>query len=79
MFYEDIRIKQYLSDISIFLLSILYNSKFILMATPLKTNAVVMVVNCTIKYYKMFKMVKTSTLILMQLQQVLAPLLAHAY
>ena len=42
-FYEEIRPKQDLSYISICLLhvSILYNSKFILMATFLGTNAVV--------------------------------------
>ena len=41
MFYEDIRTKQDLSYISICSLSILYNSEFILMATSLKTNAVI--------------------------------------
>ena len=41
MFYGEIRTKQYLSDISICLLSILYNSKFILMAMSLGTSAVV--------------------------------------
>ena len=48
MFYEDIRTKQDLSYISICLLSILYNSKFILMATSLETNFVVVTrVHCT--------------------------------
>ena len=41
MFYEEIRTKQNLSYISICPLSILYNSKFVLMTTPLGTNAVV--------------------------------------
>ena len=41
MFYEEIRTKQDLSYISICSLSILYNSKFILMVMSLKTNAVV--------------------------------------
>ena len=41
MFYEEIRTKQDLSYISICSLSILYNSKFILMATSLGTNAVI--------------------------------------
>ena len=40
MFYEEIRTKQDLSYISICSLNILYNSKFILMATSLGTNAV---------------------------------------
>ena len=41
MFYEEIRTKQNLSYISICSLSILYNSKFILMAMSLGTNDVV--------------------------------------
>ena len=41
MFYEEIRIKQGFSYISFCLLRILYNSEFILMATSLGTNAVV--------------------------------------
>ena len=41
MFYEEIRIKQGLSYISFCPLRILYNSEFILMATSLGTNAVV--------------------------------------
>ena len=45
MFYEEIRIKQGLSYIS---LRILYNTKFILMATFLGTNAVVVTrVHCS--------------------------------
>ena len=49
MFYEEIRIKQDLSYISICSLSILYNSKFILMATSLGTNAVIVTrVHCII-------------------------------
>ena len=40
MFYEEIRIKQGLSYISFCLLRIVYNSKFIIMATSLGTNAV---------------------------------------
>ena len=48
MFYEEIRIKQWLSYILFCSLRILYNSKFILMATFFKTNAVVvMKVHCT--------------------------------
>ena len=47
MFYEEIKAKQDLSYISICSLSILYNSKFILMATALGTNAAyVMRVHC---------------------------------
>ena len=41
MFYEEIIIKQDLSHTSFFPLRILYNRKFILMATSLGTNAVV--------------------------------------
>ena len=41
MFYEEIGIKQDLSYTSLCPLRILYNSKFILMATSLGTNAVV--------------------------------------
>ena len=41
MFYEEIRTKQDLSYISICSLSILFNSKFFLMATCLETNVVV--------------------------------------
>ena len=41
MFYEEITIKQGLSYISFWPLRILYNIKFILMATSLGTNAVV--------------------------------------
>ena len=41
MFCEEIRIKQGLVYISICSLSILYNSKFLLMTTSLGTNAVV--------------------------------------
>ena len=41
MFYEEIRIKQGLPYISFCPLKILYNSKFIIMATSLGTNAVV--------------------------------------
>ena len=41
MFHEEIRIKQGLSYISFCPLRILYNSKFIRMATALGTNAVV--------------------------------------
>ena len=49
MFYEEIRIKQGLSYISFCPLRILYNSKFIIMATSLGTNAVVIMgVHCTI-------------------------------
>ena len=41
MFYEEIRIKQGLSYISFCPFRILYNSKFILMATSLGTNGVI--------------------------------------
>ena len=41
MFYEEIRIKQGVSYISFCPLKTLYNSKFILMATSMGTNAVV--------------------------------------
>ena len=47
MLYEEIRTKQDLSYISICSLSILYNSKFILMTTSLGPNAVVVMrVHC---------------------------------
>ena len=49
MFYEEIRTKQDLSYISVCLFSILYNSKLVLMALSLGTNAVVIRrVHCTI-------------------------------
>ena len=41
MFYEEIRIKQGVSYIPFCPLRILYNSKFILMATSLRTNVAV--------------------------------------
>ena len=41
MFYEEIRIKQSLSNIPFCSLRILYNSKFIIKATSLGTNDVV--------------------------------------
>ena len=41
MLYEEIKTKQDLSYISICSLSVLYNSKYILMATSLGANAVV--------------------------------------
>ena len=41
MFYEEIKTKQYRSYISIFSLSILYNSKFVLMSTSSGANAVI--------------------------------------
>ena len=48
MFCEEIRIKQGISYISFCPLRVLYNSKFMLMATSLVTNAViVMRVHCT--------------------------------
>ena len=51
MFYEEIRIKQGLSYISFCPLRILYNSEFILMATFLGKNAVVVTrVNCKWRY-----------------------------
>ena len=50
MFYDEIRIKQGLSYISFCQLRILYNSKFILMALSLETNAVVVTrVHCIVK------------------------------
>ena len=50
MFFEEIRTKQELSYISVCSLSILYSSKFILMATSLVTNAIVVKrVHCTCK------------------------------
>ena len=42
MFYEEIRMKQGLSYISFCPLRILYNNKFIIMATSLGTNAIVL-------------------------------------
>ena len=54
MFYEEIRTNQDLSYISICSLSILYNSKFIVMAISLETNAVVVTsvhyITCAIIY-----------------------------
>ena len=41
MFYEETRIKQGPSYVSVCPFRILYNSKFILMATSLGTNAVI--------------------------------------
>ena len=41
MFYQEIRIKQGLSNMSFCPLRILYNSQFIIMATSSGTNAVV--------------------------------------
>ena len=53
MFYGDIRTKQDLSYISICSLSILYNSKFIILATSLGTNAVVVTrVHCIIDAFE---------------------------
>ena len=50
MFYRETRTRQDLSYIAICTLSILYNSKFILMATSLGTNAVVVTrVHCIFK------------------------------
>ena len=52
MFYEEIRIKQSVSYILFCPLRILYNSKFIIMATFLGTNAiVVMWVHCICSSY----------------------------
>ena len=52
MFFKEIRTKQDLFYISTFSLSILYNSKFILMAMSLGTNAVVLTrVHCIYIYY----------------------------
>ena len=49
MFYEEIRIKQDLSYIPFCPLRILYSSKFIIMASSLGTNAVVVTrVQCSI-------------------------------
>ena len=49
MFSEEVRIKQGLSQVSFCSLKILYNSKFILMASSFGTNAViVMMVQCSI-------------------------------
>ena len=50
MFCEEKRIKQGLSYISFCPLRILYNSKFIIMATFFGTNAVVMRVHCGSRY-----------------------------
>ena len=51
MFYEEIRTKQGLSYIPICSLSSLYNSKFILMAMSLGTNAVVVTrVHCIARH-----------------------------
>ena len=50
--FEEIRIKQCLSNISFCPLRILYNSNFILMATSLGTNAVVVTrVHCNTSKY----------------------------
>ena len=51
MFYEEIRIKQCVSYISLCQLRILYNRKFILMATYLGTNAVIVTRDhCTLSH-----------------------------
>ena len=58
MIYEEIRTKQGISYISFCPLRILYNSKFIIMATFMGTNAVVVTrVHCTLKYMTMWKCV----------------------
>ena len=55
MFCEETRIKQVLSYISFCALRILYNSKFVLMATSLGTNAViVMRVYCIFIFVNVF-------------------------
>ena len=51
MFYEEIKIKQGPSYISFCPLRILYNRKFILMATSLGTNAVIVTRDHYIKVY----------------------------
>ena len=53
MFYEEVRIKQGLSNISFSPLRILYNSKFIIMATSFGSNAVVLMRgHCTINFQR---------------------------
>ena len=55
MFYEEIRTKQDISNISVCSLIILYNSKFLLMARSLGTNAViVMRVHCILEVRQFF-------------------------
>ena len=63
MFYEEIRIKQGPSYISFCPLRVLYNSKFILMATSLGTNAVVLPrVHCTMSdFLAKFQRLQAST------------------
>ena len=56
MFNEKIKIKQSLSYISFCPLRILYNSKFISMATSLETNAVVVTrVHCIFGFVRCFR------------------------
>ena len=65
MFYEEMRTKQDLSYISICSLSILFNSKFILMATSLETNGVdVTRVHCTVQTAKKKKKKQQKTVII---------------
>ena len=62
MFYEEIRTKTNLSYISFCSLSSLYNSKFILMATSLGTNTVVVTrVRCTTKKAENLQGVSSAT------------------
>ena len=64
MFYEEIRIKQGLSYISFCPLRILYISKFIIMATFLGTNAVVVTrVHCiTVEFVRFFSLINSDKL-----------------
>ena len=56
MLHEEIRTKQDLSYISIYSLSILYNSKFVLMAKSLRRNAgFVTRIHCKLKTQRLMK------------------------
>ena len=64
MFYEEIRIKQGLSNISFCPLRILYSCKFIIMATSSRTNAVVVtrVHDITILHVILYAIISQSTM-----------------
>ena len=76
MFYEEIRTKQDLSYIPICSLAILYNSKIILVASFLGTNAVVVIrvhcifLLCFSMKYKDFSVKSNSTFSLFQMMKI---------
>ena len=79
MFYEEIRTKQDFSYISVCSLSILYNSKFILMATSFGTNVVVVMrIYCNIiMKTRRFKYIENFTTIKIENFQIKNPDIFH--